>query len=97
MLRSFGAIPFHFDPLQVNEELLGAWDQLSGAIIMHSQEPSRLQRAANLYADKLQQLFETNEKYGPVQVACFVTSNPDSRRLLEMHGIRVMNSRPSVA
>jgi len=65
--------------MMVNEELLGAWDQLSGAIIMHSQEPSRLQRAANLYADKLQQLFETNEK------------------LLEMHGIRVMNSRPSVA
>eukprot|EP00467_Chlorarachnion_reptans_P025504 CAMPEP_0114510350 /NCGR_PEP_ID=MMETSP0109-20121206/13734_1 /TAXON_ID=29199 /ORGANISM="Chlorarachnion reptans, Strain CCCM449" /LENGTH=1025 /DNA_ID=CAMNT_0001689639 /DNA_START=52 /DNA_END=3129 /DNA_ORIENTATION=- len=43
-------------------EILGAWDQPSGCIIMHNEDLSRLQQAADGFADKAQSYVEMHEK-----------------------------------
>lgn len=48
--------------MMIRGELLGAWDQPSGCIIMHNEELSRLQATALAYADKVTQYVDVNER-----------------------------------
>lgn len=48
--------------MMLNEELAGAWDQASQAIVLHKTERSSLQVAALQFADKLSQIVENNER-----------------------------------
>lgn len=48
--------------MMLNEELAGAWDQASQAIVLHKTERSSLQVAALQYADKLAQIVDNNER-----------------------------------
>mmetsp|Transcript_6547 Transcript_6547/g.9222 ORF Transcript_6547/g.9222 Transcript_6547/m.9222 type:complete len:917 (-) Transcript_6547:64-2814(-) len=47
--------------MMLKNELLGAWDQPSGCIIMHNEEQSRLQQKISAMADKVAQHVEMNE------------------------------------
>lgn len=48
--------------MMINEELQGAWDQTSQAIILYKTERSTLQTMAVQYSDKLSQIVENNER-----------------------------------
>ncbi len=48
--------------MMLNKELMGSWDQPTGAIIMHRAEPSRLQYLALQFAEKASILVENNER-----------------------------------
>jgi len=48
--------------MMVNEQLQGAWDQPTESIVLHAQEPTRLQKAALKYADKIGVFVEQNER-----------------------------------
>ncbi|KAH7474605.1 hypothetical protein PRIC1_013268 [Phytophthora ramorum] len=48
--------------MMINEELQGAWDQSSQAIILYKTERSSLQTLAVQYSDKLSQIVENNER-----------------------------------
>eukprot|EP00005_Dracoamoeba_jomungandri_P005503 CAMPEP_0174260422 /NCGR_PEP_ID=MMETSP0439-20130205/9701_1 /TAXON_ID=0 /ORGANISM="Stereomyxa ramosa, Strain Chinc5" /LENGTH=835 /DNA_ID=CAMNT_0015344667 /DNA_START=80 /DNA_END=2587 /DNA_ORIENTATION=+ len=48
--------------MMTNNELHAAWDQPSGAIVMHNIEPTRLQYLTLKYADRVGILVENNEK-----------------------------------
>mmetsp|Transcript_7247 Transcript_7247/g.13504 ORF Transcript_7247/g.13504 Transcript_7247/m.13504 type:complete len:707 (-) Transcript_7247:173-2293(-) len=48
--------------MMLRHDLLGAWDQPSGCIIMHNEELSRLQQTAVGFADKVSQYVEMNER-----------------------------------
>ncbi|RMX68262.1 hypothetical protein KXD40_003850 [Peronospora effusa] len=48
--------------MMINEELQGAWDQSSQAIILYKTERSTLQTLAVQYSDKLSQIVENNER-----------------------------------
>merc|ERR1712127_834813 len=61
---SLGAPVVHrvISKMMIKDELLGAWDQPSGAIVMQSVEPSRLQKSALYYADKAALFVDQNER-----------------------------------
>ncbi|KAL3671616.1 hypothetical protein V7S43_003529 [Phytophthora oleae] len=48
--------------MMINEELQGAWDQSSQAIVLYKTERSTLQTLAVQYSDKLSQIVENNER-----------------------------------
>jgi translation initiation factor 3 subunit C len=48
--------------MMINEELQGAWDQSSQAIVLYKTERSALQNLAVQYSDKLSQIVENNER-----------------------------------
>ncbi|KAG6976765.1 hypothetical protein JG688_00001034 [Phytophthora aleatoria] len=48
--------------MMINEELQGAWDQSSQAIVLYKTERSTLQTMAVQYSDKLSQIVENNER-----------------------------------
>ncbi|RLN48774.1 hypothetical protein BBJ29_008918 [Phytophthora kernoviae] len=48
--------------MMINEELHGAWDQSSQAIVLYKTERSTLQTLAVQYSDKLSQIVENNER-----------------------------------
>ncbi|KAE9331431.1 Eukaryotic translation initiation factor 3 subunit C [Phytophthora rubi] len=48
--------------MMINEELQGAWDQSSQAIVLYKTERSSLQNLAVQYSDKLSQIVENNER-----------------------------------
>ncbi|OWZ08813.1 Eukaryotic translation initiation factor 3 subunit C [Phytophthora megakarya] len=48
--------------MMINEELQGAWDQSSQAIVLYKTERSSLQTLAVQYSDKLSQIVENNER-----------------------------------
>ncbi|CEG44851.1 eukaryotic translation initiation factor 3 subunit c-like [Plasmopara halstedii] len=48
--------------MMINEELQGAWDQTSQAIVLYKTEHSTLQTMAVQYSDKLLQIVENNER-----------------------------------
>jgi len=48
--------------MMLRNELLGAWDQPSGSIVMHNEDQSRLQQQTAALADKVAQHVEMNER-----------------------------------
>jgi len=48
--------------MMVNEQLHGSWDQPSRTVIMHTTEPSKLQKSAIKYTEKVSLLVEQHER-----------------------------------
>jgi translation initiation factor 3 subunit C len=66
--------------MMVQGDLEGVWDQPTGTLIMHTSQPTRLQRAALDYADKVVLFVEQNERLlGPAPHSFYGTKS-DSKR-----------------
>jgi translation initiation factor 3 subunit C len=52
----------------INEELHATWDQPTNTVLIHQEEPSRLQALAVQFADKAAQLVENNDRLYEVRV-----------------------------
>jgi translation initiation factor 3 subunit C len=64
--------------MMISKELKASWDQTTGSILVHREDPTRLQKYAMVFAERLSHFVESNERL--MDVKCGVL-NEDSGRV----------------